>query len=148
MPGATAAMFAVPVVALAGWAFWMIWRRWGKDPKKPDDIGDYWREVPDDPPAVGSALLKWNTVDAAAFSATILDLARRGHLRIEEETVERMLRRDTVEHRFLRTEHPPVEHLTPFEARVVRWLFRGGSSVTQQELVDRNKADQSAATCL
>lgn len=138
-------IFAVPVVALAGWAFWMIWRRWGKDPKKPDDIGDYWREVPDDPPAVGSALLKWNTVDAAAFSATILDLARRGHLRIEEETVERLLRRDAVEHRFLRTEHPPAENLTPFEARVLRWLFQGGSSVTQDELVERNKADVTAA---
>ncbi|WP_195210574.1 DUF2207 domain-containing protein [Actinomarinicola tropica] len=137
-------VLVVPLVALGGWGFWMIWRRWGKDPKRPEDLGDYWREVPDDPPAVAAALLSWGTIGADAYSATLLDLARRGHLRIEEYTVERLLRRDEVQHRFVRTP-PPQDQLRPFERRLLDWLFEDGPVTTQEELVDRNKSDQKAA---
>ena len=67
---------------------------------RPDDIGDYWREVPDDPPAVGRSLLDFGSVDAIAFSATVVDLAQRGYLRISEERTDRLIGKDKVTYRF------------------------------------------------
>jgi uncharacterized membrane protein YgcG len=123
----------------------MIWRRWGRDPKKPADIGDYWREVPDDPPAVASALLSWGVVGPDAYSATILDLARRGHLRVEEVVVDRLLRSDEVDHRFVRATAAPDDVLRPFERGALSWLFADGPVITQEELVERNREDQTAS---
>lgn len=136
-------LLVVPLTGLGAWGFWMIWRRWGRDPKKPADIGDYWRDVPDDPPAVAAAFLKWNTVDGTAYSATILDMARRGHLRIEEEVRERVLRSDVTEHRFVKTAPRLPDELRPFERRAREWLFRDGDEITQEELVVRNRAEQT-----
>lgn len=136
-------VIVVPLAAIAAWGFWMIWRRWGRDPKKPEDIGDYWREVPDDPPAVAAAFLKWGTVDGDAYSGTVLDLARRGHLRIEEIAVERLLRKDDVQHRFIRTQGTITDPLRPFEQRVLSWMFRDGPEITQEELVERNREKQT-----
>ncbi|MBK5224474.1 MAG: DUF2207 domain-containing protein [Acidimicrobiia bacterium] len=135
-----------PIIGLAGVAFWLIWNKWGRDPAPPDDIGDYWREVPDDPPAVAVAFLNWNAVSADAYSATILDLARRGHMTIEEVPTERLLRKDTVEHTFTRSSHRTTDGLRPFENRAVQWLFMEGDTITQSELVERNREHQSAAT--
>ena len=64
-----------------GW----LWRRWGRGPPTPSDIGEYWREVPDDPPAVGSLVMQWGWVDDRALPITLVDLAQRGYLSITEE---------------------------------------------------------------
>ena len=38
---------AMPFVVVAGLlGFALVWFLWGKEPPRPDDIGDYWREVP------------------------------------------------------------------------------------------------------
>jgi uncharacterized membrane protein len=132
-----------PLVVGAAAAFWWVWRRWGKDPDRPDDIGDYWREVPDDPPAVGAALLAWRRVDSDAYAATVMDLARRGHLRIEEIEVSRRLRGPRLSHRFVSTGRD--EPLLPFERRVLKWMFSGGSEITQDELVERDKKRPSSS---
>lgn len=138
-------ILCIPIALFALWVFWMIWRRWGRDPERPADIGDYWREVPDDPPAVAHALLSWRTVDGDSYAATVLDLARRGHLRIEEVPVERFLRSDAVEHRFVRAENPPPTTVRNFERRTITWLFKDGPSITKSELVARNRKEQSSA---
>lgn len=135
----------LPVLAAAVAAFYWVWRRWGKDPDRPNDIGDYWREVPDDPPAVGAALLKWGTVDNDGFSATVLDLARRGYLRIEEASERRGLRRDRVDHRFVATSPDSPDRLNPSEQQVLHWMFGEGASVTQATLVSRAKKDPTKA---
>ena len=36
--------------------------RWGREPTRADDIGKYFRELPDDPPAVVDALMHWGHV--------------------------------------------------------------------------------------
>jgi uncharacterized membrane protein len=138
-------VLCVPLALLALWLFWMVWRRWGRDPKRPDDIGDYWREVPDDPPAVADAFLSWRQVGGAGYAATILDLARRDQFRIEEVPVERFLRSDAIEHRFVRPENPPTTSLRAFERRAVNWLFKDGPTITKSELVARSKKDPTAA---
>ena len=132
-----------PMIVAAATAFWWVWRRWGKDPDRPDDIGDYWREVPDDPPAVGAALLGWRRVSSDAYAATLMDLARRGHLRIEEIEVERTLRRPQLSHRFVKT--PNDESLLPFERRVLTWTFSGRTTITQNQLVARDKKRPSTS---
>jgi uncharacterized membrane protein len=136
-----------PLIALALGAFGWVWRKWGKDPPRPDDIGDYWREVPDDPPAVGAALLDWRSVSTDAFSATLLDLARRGHMRIEEVQVKQVLRRPRIEYRFVKTEPAAPDPLLPFEQRTLTYLFKGNrKSITQKQLVERSSKSQNAAT--
>ncbi|OWY62033.1 hypothetical protein B7486_60585, partial [cyanobacterium TDX16] len=93
------------LVPLALLLFWLVWRRWGKEPDPPADVGEYWREVPDDPPAVAVALRSFGTVDGTAFAATAVDLAQRGYLSIEEEEKEGFLARGT-EYRFRRLDQP------------------------------------------
>jgi uncharacterized membrane protein len=135
-----------PVIAVAALAFWWVWRRWGKDPARPDDIGEYWREVPDDPPAVGAALLGWRRVNGDAFAGTVMDLARRGHLRIEEVAVPRRFRKDRTTYRFVRTEPRVADPLRPFERRLVRWLFPGTTTTsTHDELLERARDDPSSS---
>lgn len=135
-----------PLVVLGAVGVFSVWRRWGQDPPRPDDIGDYWREVPDDPPAVAAALVSWGTVDADAFSATIIDLARRGWIRISEETEERALLPDRVDHRFTRVEPPPDQALLPFERRLLTWFFgRTRSSISRTELTEMSADDPRGA---
>lgn len=135
-----------PVVVLALVAFFLVWRRWGADPPKPADIGDYWREVPDDPPAVAAALVKWGTVDADAFSATTVDLAQRGWLRISEETEERAVLSDRIDHRFTQVDPPPDGSLLPFERRLItRFFGRTRSSISRSELTAMSAEDAAGA---
>jgi uncharacterized membrane protein len=130
---------AAPVVAAGGAVAWFLtWRRWGKEPARPHDIGDYWREVPEESPAVVAAIDDWGTISPAAFANTVIDLAQRGWLSITEEGDG---------HRFTRTQQTADEvPLRPYENRVLWRLFEGGrASVTQEELVDEAKDDRTAS---
>jgi uncharacterized membrane protein len=134
---------AVPIVtALGALAFLLVWLRWGREPRKPDDIGQYLRELPDDPPAVVDALLHWGSVRPVALSATLLDLARRGHLTIAEEREDRRLLPDKIEYRLTRTDKP-VDDLKEFERNALTMTFAAGPSVTQGEIVADARAHQT-----
>jgi uncharacterized membrane protein len=136
----------VPLIIAASAAFYWVWRTWGKDPPKPTDIGDYWREVPDDPPAVAVALLNWRRVDSDAFSATVLDLARRGYLQIDEIDVPRLLRKPRSSYQFTSTATPDAPPLKAFERRTMNWMFsKSAAVVTQDELIEQAKANPSRA---
>jgi uncharacterized membrane protein len=138
--GALTVLMAV-LVPLALLLFWLIWRRWGKEPDPPADVGEYWREVPDDPPAVAVALKGFGTVDGTAFAATAVDLAQRGYLSIEEEEKEGLLTRGT-EYRFRRLDQP-ADGLLPFESTLLAMLFRAGDQeITQTELQAWARAHQ------
>lgn len=90
-----------PRVALLGaLGFWWAWRRWGREPPVPDDIGKYYRDLPDDPPAVVDAMMHWSDVRANAFGATVLDLVQRGYLTGTESRVDRGVRPDHIEYEF------------------------------------------------
>ena len=82
------------------WAGWLIigpilflivyhrvWSRVGKDYRF-DGVPDYLREPPSDlPPAFAQVLLReGRAVTPAAFTATLFDLARRGHIELEDRT--------------------------------------------------------------
>ena len=137
---------AMPFVVVAGLlGFVLIWFFWGREPERPADIGDYWREVPDDPPAVGRSLLDFGTVDASAFSATVVDLAQRGYLRISEERTDRLIGKDKVTYRFETLRHQDVDGLEPWERTVLQRLFPGVESSTQDDLTTWARANQREA---
>lgn len=132
------------LVPLALLAFWLMWRRWGKEPDAPDDVGEYWREVPDDPPAVVVALRTFGTVDATAFAATAVDLAQRGYLSIQEEEKDALFG-SKVEYRFFRLDKP-ARDLLPFETTLLATLFREGDrEITQTEVQAWARANQSTS---
>ena len=130
------------LIAAAWLVFLLVWRRWGKEPPAPPDIGDYWREVPDDPPAVAVALLNWGTVTPTAFAATTVDLAQRGFLTITETPGEGGLFGSKTEYRF-DWQGKDTSALLPFERDLLGTLFQQGQSVTQTEFTAWARAHQS-----
>ncbi|MGH2684992.1 MAG: DUF2207 family protein, partial [Actinomycetota bacterium] len=144
---------ASPVVALLGFvAFIVIWARWGNDPPRPDDIGDYWREIPEDPPAVVTSMLTFaRQPDATAFAATVVDLAQRGFLTITEARQDRLLLPDKTDFRFERKDGADSvpgrqnDQLLPYERKVLDRLFATGDVTTQSELIDWAKSAPTTA---
>ncbi len=128
---ARAGNLAAPVVALGGvGAFLAVWWKWGKEPKAPE-LGDYWREPLDDPPAITVANLSFGTVPSSAFSSTVIDLAQRGHLTIEEER-RQQLGPDTTEYHFVwkgNAKDPLLEH----ERELLEQLFQGRARTSSTE---------------
>ena len=110
---------ASPIVAGLGLlAFAGIFFKWGKEPPPPADIGEYYREIPDDPPAVCQTLRSFGTVSNDAFPATLIDLAQRGWLTISEEHSETaILHRDKIDYRFTRTPKQDAP-LTDYESQI------------------------------
>ena len=133
------------LTVLAALGFLLIWLHWGREPPTPDDVGEYVRDLPDDPPAVVDALMQWGSVRANAFSATVLDLAQRGYLRIVETREERTFLPDRLEYQFTRSEKTE-EELLPFERTALAQLFAAGAVVTQAEVVQFAREHQSDAT--
>lgn len=132
-----------PFVIAGGWlVFFLVWRKWGKEPPAPPDLGDYWREVPDDPPAVAVALLSWGTVSPTAFAATTVDLAQRGFLTITETPGEGGLFGNKTEYRF-DWKGRDASKLLSFERDLLGTLFQGGQTITQSEFTAWARAHQS-----
>ncbi|HEY3724378.1 MAG TPA: DUF2207 domain-containing protein [Acidimicrobiia bacterium] len=151
------------VAALGALGFLLIWLKWGREPPAPDDIGKYFRDLPDDPPAVVDALVHWGHVRPNAFGATVLDLAQRGYLKVAQRTEPRGILPDRTEYVFTRAEHPPAlvtgagdeaddqeqlpeGELRAFERATLDQLFAGGSTITQSELVKHSREHQTEST--
>ncbi|MGH9120304.1 MAG: DUF2207 family protein [Acidimicrobiales bacterium] len=130
------------VLGLVG--FFFIWRAWGKEPKRPDDIGDYWREIPTDAPAVVQAIDSWGAIGGQSFAATTVDLAQRGWLTITETTNDGVFR-DSNDYVFTATGQAP-DRLTDFEESVLHRMFTGRGGVTQSELLGEARSNRSEAS--
>jgi uncharacterized membrane protein YgcG len=129
---------AAPVVAAVGLVVaFGNWRRSGKDPDRPADVGEYWRDIPPESPAVVASVDDWGAVDSKSMVATIVDLAQRGWLTIAEEGDD---------HRFTRSTKAEGEPLKDYEAGILWRLFPSGRhSVTQDELTEEAKADRTVS---
>lgn len=131
-----ALQLAAPFVIVGGMVLaWVIWRAWGKEPELPAEV-DYWREVPDDAPAVAQAIMEWGFVDTDAFSTTIVDLAQRGYLTIAESGHD---------HTFTATDKPR-EGLLDFEEKALDKVFEEGPQSSQKQLTNWAKAHRSSAS--
>lgn len=119
-----------PLLIIA-WLFTKWWRG-GRDPKgKGVIIAQY--DPPDGaPPAVVGTLVD-ERVDTKDFSATLIDLAVRGFLRIEEEKSTGVFAKTT--YRFIRTKAPSGDaQLKPFERETLQSLFGSDTVVTLDQL--------------
>jgi uncharacterized membrane protein len=141
----TAAYAGAPIVGVAAFiGFLAIWKKWGKEPEPPADIGEYFRDVPEERPAVIQAFEGWGSVPRTAFSSTLVDLAQRGFLTITEQVHER-IGRDKVDYTFATTGKADDGTLTDYEQSVLKRLFRHGGSITQEELTDDATEHRSEA---
>lgn len=136
---------ASPVLALGGIVvFLVLWGRWGKEPDAPPDVGDYWREIPPERPAVITAVEPWGTVPHSAFGATLVDLAQRGYLTITEQRRDRLILKDEVDFLFTPTPRPD-DGLTEYEKALLLRLFPSGQPITQAQVVDDAKKQRTDA---
>jgi len=121
-----------PFAALA--FLWRRWRRSGRDPDAGAPVVVRYEPPENLTPAEIGALVD-ESLDPRDLTATIVDLAIRGHLVIRTEEESRLLglvRRD--ETVFERAATPPADELRPHESAVLTGLFQNGSRVELSEL--------------
>lgn len=128
-------------------AVFLLWRKYGR-PHRTSFDGEYYRELPASySPAEANYLMNKGTVTSPAFMATLLDLARRKFLKIEEEThtVDRLLfDKEVTSYRLTRLEQPTANTakdasltvLHPHELRLLELLFEDISNDGQSLLLD------------
>ena len=94
----------------------------------------------DRPPALVAFLLGKGSYGGLLLTATLLDLARRGWLRIEArtETVGKLFRRKRQVYAFVRAQQPGDDQLRPWEEELLRFLFEevgeGTGEVTDRQV--------------
>lgn len=129
-------VFSAVGIALAIVAHVLIWKKWGREPKRPADVGKYWYEAPEVAPATVIATLG----EGDGFAGTLVDLAQRGYLTIEEYEDESGLLSKVFGGKTdwrLKQQKPIDMDLQPFETRMLRYLFDDGAETTQSELHKR-----------
>ncbi|HBK86142.1 MAG TPA: hypothetical protein DDZ53_08960, partial [Firmicutes bacterium] len=112
-----------PILAI----IWVIrsWRLGGRD-YKTDFQGDYYRELPGEySPAELAVLWRYGYPTTDDFTATILDLARRGYLRIEETESEKrgLFGSSTQTDYFLVRQPKAADDLAKHEADALEFIF-------------------------
>ena len=120
----------VPFLSLV--LMWRLWLARGRDPKRRPIVTRY--EPPQGfTPGTAGALVD-NTVDMRDITATLVDLAVRGYLRIEEEEQGRLERIfSSKDYRFVRLGKDRSE-LERHEVRLLDGLFDGKESVSTDDL--------------
>ena len=117
--------------------FWLLWRSLGRDPKLGDAIAVRYEPPPGLTPAEVGTIFD-ESADVDDVTSTILDLAIRGWLRIEETTSERLLFFSRSDYRIVRLPDPPGQTLKAHEAELLEGLFElGGKSVLVSDLRER-----------
>jgi len=107
------------------------WRRYGRDPELGRSVMPIYHAPADLTPAELGTLID-EKVDQRDIVATVVDLAVRGYLRIEEETVDGWFK-DSVTTTLVEL-RPPGDELKAHEREVLEGLFESGSRVTIDDL--------------
>ncbi|MFO7941657.1 MAG: DUF2207 domain-containing protein [Bacillota bacterium] len=140
--------FLAPLLAVGGAVLALyFWWKYGKE-FRPDFSGDYYRELPADySPAELGVLWRFGTPNTDDFTATIMDLARRGWLRLEEyERTRRNFLWTTTTDDFRAVRSSGDDELKDHERSVLDFLFRlaadGGDEIgfaDLKEYIEGNK---------
>ena len=120
----------VPFLSL--FLMWRHWRSRGKDPEQRPIVPQY--EPPGGLSPAAAGTLVDNTVDMRDITATLVDLAVRGHLRIEEEEqgrIERWVSKP--DYRFVRLHHD-LTGLAPHEVVLLSALFEDDDVINTDDL--------------
>ncbi len=115
-----------PVAAVTGVVgLLLLWFGFGRERRPIEVQGEYWREPLDVPPAVAMVNLARGDVDEGeAIAATIIDMAQRGYLTIEDVREERF-GPDKRFHVFRWAGKPYDDSVRPFEKTVMEMVFHG-----------------------
>lgn len=130
-------LLALGLLILAGGpvALYLLWRLRGRDPQV-DAVPEYITAPPADlPPGIAGTLVD-EQADVQDIIATVMDLARRGYLVIEETSETSPLRLVSKQFTFKKTEKSGG--LNAFETKLYQALFSGGrESVAMRDLNQR-----------
>ncbi len=144
--------FLAPIASLGSLgALFALWRRKGKEYEPSFPMSDYWREPLTEPPAIIAAAQKWGATDGSALAGTLVDLAQRGYLTIEEQRTERF-GPDTTVHVFHSTQprgRPGFPLATPLESwehDLLARVFRGQPTATSDQFTQDARDNRSEAT--
>ncbi len=120
--GAPAAAFASFLL------FLFLFFRFGKEPDAPHP-GEYLREPPADyPPAIVGHLMRFGSVTTLDMVSTVMDLARRGYLTIDEVREDTGFLRRKTEYRYTLTVAKQAgDELYPYERDVLVMLREAGA---------------------
>jgi uncharacterized membrane protein len=122
--------FIIPLFALLFW--FLLYFKYGKEYKQKVNY-IYIREPPEDlPPAIVGFLLRFKNIKTDDYTATIMDLARRGFckLMINKETKGTIFKKE-VELLSIEKTDKDIKELRSFEAIVYDFLFNKASSNNQ-----------------
>jgi uncharacterized membrane protein YgcG len=122
-----------PLFALG--AMTLLYLRFGRDPGARTPIVVQYAPPDELSPAEVGSLLD-ESVDTPDLVSTVIDLAVRGYLTIEEVETTRFLFLESKDYRFLKT-RPPDDALQPHERAFHQALFASGDSVLLSSLKNR-----------
>jgi uncharacterized membrane protein YgcG len=123
-------LFALPVVSLIG--MWRLWLARGRDPQRRPVSPRY--EPPEGLSPAEAGTLVDNRPDMRDLTATLVDLAVRGYLRIEEEDRSGLARLLTKQHYTFRRLRAAGDELRPHERRMHGALFSGREAVSTRDM--------------
>jgi len=122
-------VFAILVLLGTLITLYVLWRKNGKE-FKPEFQGDYYRELPADySPAEMSVLWNWGEVKTHDITATLMDMARRRYITIEQQLYEqkRLLGTKDVTTYLLTLQKELYQkdrnNLRPHERKLIDYLF-------------------------
>jgi uncharacterized membrane protein len=125
----------LPLVTLAG--MWILWRYKGRDPEAGMSVAPMYEPPPGISPAEAGTLLD-DSIHPRDITSTMVDLAVRGYIKIEE-TAEKVLlftQRDYVFHLLKPREQWGAE-LAPHERVMLENVFPGGTDTRLSSLKNR-----------
>ena len=133
-PYLAAACFALVLVFIIN-----IWTKHG--PHGPNFKERYYKELPGHYPPAEMGILLRRYVTGQDFTATLLDLARRGFLAIEEIPGPRGTGKDDASYKLTKksAEHLETDTLRPYEARLLDLVFEQGDEVTLEDFQEYAK---------
>lgn len=126
------AAYAAPVLGVAAWLW--LYLRFGREPV-PSPPEGYYRELPADySPAELGVLWRFGSVQPADFSATVLDLARRGYLEVKTASEKHLFSSDET---YTLTRTAKGDGLRPFEREALEILFEASHQPGAQVKISR-----------
>ena len=126
--------YMLPLFTLLGLTY--LWHTRGRDPEGRGVIAVKYEPPKNLTPAEAGTLVD-ESADILDITSTVIDLAVRGFLKIEEKETTAFYFFTNRDYRLVKTEKPEGSGLKPFEARVYSGIFKGEESVMLSDL--RNK---------
>ena len=118
-------IYTVPFITLLG--LFLIWYKFGRDPYKDMPIAVRYAPPPDLTPAEAGTLYD-EKADMIDLTSTVIDLAVRGYLRIEEIGTTKYLFLSDRDYRLIKTAEKNTDDLMPHELKIMEGLFSSGQS--------------------